>query len=372
MADTKRDLATLQDLLKDNHTRQISAQRLRDFLVSVFADIGYGSANAATAEELKDAVDKRHAESHNAASHTDITSSGTEIEDAVSKKHTQGADTTLGTQTQDLDMGTHKIIGVVDPVNAQDAATKNYVENPSGPVSEFIFLGRTPFTVQSHQGVCTDGTYYYTTGGSSADQCKIFKYDKNWNLIASRDTASDAPVAKEQINHIFYKDGKLYIGASNYNTTPKESWILVYNASDLSLDTSHSVLDYWCEGCCFHDNYWWVVYDDYKYVSKYNTSWEWQADYALSYDITGHYYSGIIWIDDYIYVNIHEGSTPAGCDCYHWTGSGFTEVARLSAPTLTCGQGLCLCPDEKTILWAERNYDGVNYDDRVVKTLLRR
>ena len=36
--------------------------------------------------------------------------------------------TSLGVQAQNLDMGTHKIIDVVDPTNPQDAATKNYVD----------------------------------------------------------------------------------------------------------------------------------------------------------------------------------------------------------------------------------------------------
>ncbi|MBA7510898.1 hypothetical protein ES705_02887 [subsurface metagenome] len=59
---------------------------------------------------------------------SDITSPGADIEDAVTKKHAQNTDTALGTQTQDLNMGTHKIIGVVDPVNPQEAATKAYAD----------------------------------------------------------------------------------------------------------------------------------------------------------------------------------------------------------------------------------------------------
>ena len=58
----------------------------------------------------------------------DITSPGTDIENAVTKKHSQNTDTALGTQTQDLDMGTHRIIGVVDPINPQEAATKAYAD----------------------------------------------------------------------------------------------------------------------------------------------------------------------------------------------------------------------------------------------------
>ena len=60
------------------------------------------------------------------ANHSDITSAGAAIEDAVTKKHTQNADTALGTQTENLNMGTHKVEGVVDPTLAQDVVTKAY------------------------------------------------------------------------------------------------------------------------------------------------------------------------------------------------------------------------------------------------------
>jgi len=77
-------------------------------------------------------ADLHHAQSHNAASHSDITSTGAQIDDAVSKKHTQNTDTSLGAQSQDLDMNTHKIVGVVDPTANQEAATKKYVDDSAG------------------------------------------------------------------------------------------------------------------------------------------------------------------------------------------------------------------------------------------------
>jgi len=59
----------------------------------------------------------------------DITSSGADIEDAVTLKHTQGSDTTVGVQTASIDMGGNAIVDVADPTQAQEVATKNYVDN---------------------------------------------------------------------------------------------------------------------------------------------------------------------------------------------------------------------------------------------------
>jgi len=63
-------------------------------------------------------------QSHNAASHSDISSSGINIDDAVDKKHAQNTDTALGAQAENLDMNTHKVVNVTDPSANQDAATK--------------------------------------------------------------------------------------------------------------------------------------------------------------------------------------------------------------------------------------------------------
>lgn len=70
----------------------------------------------------------RHAEAHNAASHSDIASSGAAIDAAVSASHsnasdhTQGTDTTLGTMTQDIDMdGSYQVVGLQAPAASGEA-----------------------------------------------------------------------------------------------------------------------------------------------------------------------------------------------------------------------------------------------------------
>jgi hypothetical protein len=52
-----------------------------------------------------------------------------DYDDAITKKHTQNTDTALGAQSENLDMNTHKIINVVDPIDDQDAITKLFASN---------------------------------------------------------------------------------------------------------------------------------------------------------------------------------------------------------------------------------------------------
>ena len=54
-----------------------------------------------------------------------------QIDAAVTNTHIQGTDTTLGAQAENLDMNTHKIVGVVDPTADQEGATKKYVDDNS-------------------------------------------------------------------------------------------------------------------------------------------------------------------------------------------------------------------------------------------------
>lgn len=99
---------------------------------------GGGDTTLHDHDGITENTNARHDASHNAASHSDLTSSGTVIEAAVSASHsnaadhTQGTDTALGAQTENLDMNTHKIVGVTDPTTNQEAATKKYVDDNAG------------------------------------------------------------------------------------------------------------------------------------------------------------------------------------------------------------------------------------------------
>jgi hypothetical protein len=236
----------------------------------------------------------------------------------------------------------------------------------------FDYKSITTDYVGAHQGVATDGTYFYTSGGVLSGEpanLELYKFDLDWNLITKRDTTSDNPTGKTQINHIYLKDGVLYIGANQVGN--EATWIMEYNASDLTPITYHELGNHGrSEGCAFHDG-WWVVYSYKRYTSKFDTSWVHQADYNLTFTITPvNGYQGIAWIGDYIYCTIHDYVSPQAIDVYRWNGSGFDEVARLDLPESHCTQGLCLDPDGQTMWFAARMSVVDAEHDRVVKTTI--
>jgi len=123
-----------------------------------------------------------------------------EAQDAVDKAHTQNTDTALGAQSEDLDMNTHKITGVVDPVSDQDAATKKYVGDNSinnivedttpqlgGELdSQAHSIGFTQQTATGNGTTTIDwklGNKFYFTFGAQNDTFTFTAPSKPCNLI---------------------------------------------------------------------------------------------------------------------------------------------------------------------------------------------
>lgn len=264
-------------------------------------------------------------------------------------------------------------------INGAAGAGTNYQQKIKAyydkrPIGSFTYVSTTGSDVYSCQGVATDGTYFYTTAGD--DNKHLYKFNSSWVLQNSHDCSADWPAGCTQVNNIFYKDGKLYLGACDYPDATPEGWIMIYNANDLSYDAVHSVGAIECEGCTYYDGYWWVIRGDQGQVKKYNTSWVHQTDYNLTHVSGGNSlycpgYQGIMWKDDFIYVTTHKGCTPTErCDAYYFDGTNFKLVKRMDPPTIYCSQGLHLDPDGETVWWAERDHGGVANDDRVVKTTI--
>lgn len=65
----------------------------------------------------------------------------------------------LGVQT-DLDAASQKIVNVLDPTNAQDAATKLYVDNKFGAVDAFIFKGNIDASTNPNYPAADAGHVY--------------------------------------------------------------------------------------------------------------------------------------------------------------------------------------------------------------------
>jgi len=206
---------------------------------------------------------------------------------------------------------------------------------------------------EAHQGVASDGTYLYTSNSTALMKWSL----DGTSLITSNTDANNDGTDCIQINNIYIKDGRIYAGAFAYGYV---SYIKVFEASDLSYIEEHAVgtgADYATEGTAFHDNYWWVIYNE-PIIRKYDSSWNYVAEYPLSYADGA--YQGIFWDNDELYVNNHDtsggSSNPPFIDHYHWTGTGFTAIERLLRPTPECSQGVTRDPVDSSILWwAERN-----------------
>ncbi len=221
---------------------------------------------------------------------------------------------------------------------------------------------------KAHQSVLFDGTYYYTVGkesDSDPESVWIYKWDTSWSLVDSHNGSGDPPTEKSQLNGLFLKDGKLYIGAGEYPAgggSKWDSWIVEYDPDNLSYITHHHVHhslsdDYgFTEGCSWHDGKWWVIFggegENGGLVSTFNSSWQHLNDYFLDYDPGAHYQS-VLWWNDYLFVNQHGGNDPEKCDCYRWNGSGFEQHQRIDPPS-SCHQCITWDPDGEHTWWAKR------------------
>jgi len=217
------------------------------------------------------------------------------------------------------------------------------------------------------QSVACNGTHFWTTSGGSgppADNSYLTAYDSDWAQLVGRDCDGDGPAAMMQINGVQEKDGVLYVTANNWTdgTEAPRGWVYEYDPDTLAYSTYHTLDNssglphaHFAEGLDWYNGYWWVVWHDWPSITKYDSSWNWVADYELTYPGNGHYYQGIIWYEDYVYVNTHYSGDPDTLDCYFWNGTGFVENRRMSHVTETATQGMALNrTDMSTVYWAER------------------
>ena len=217
------------------------------------------------------------------------------------------------------------------------------------------------------QSVAVNGTHFWTTSGGQpppADNYYLSGYDSSWNQLVGRDCDGDGPAAMMQINGIQEKDGVLYVTANNWTDGSEDprGWVYEYDPDTLAYSTYHTLdnssslpHEHFAEGLDWNNGYWWVVWHDWPYITKYDSSWDWVADYELTYPGNGHYYQGIMWYGEYVYVNIHSSGDPTMLDCFFWNGTGFEENRRMAQVTGSATQGMALNKtDMTTVYWVNR------------------
>lgn len=107
---------------------------------------------------------------------------------------------------------------------------------PWGPPYTLEAIADSPALTDAHQGICSDGEYYYTSGSSG----RIRKYDSAWNLVA---TADGTKPTKPGDCDVY--DGVLYVTA--------DGWLHKFAASDLSPIGSWQGSHGTGAGCCVRD-----------------------------------------------------------------------------------------------------------------------
>lgn len=166
----------------------------------------------------------------------------------------------------------------------------------------------------SHQGVTTDGTYYYTFDGNI-----IRKWDMNWNHIAANWAASadlGLAVAGGHIGDGCNYDGKLYAAAEIYTGCGEggfsDQCIAVWNTSDLSFVAKHDISaqavevsscavdgaggKLYVSSYCATDSVFIYSLADFSYVGALNI-----GNHSYTQGIT--YKDGYLWISKFIALN---------------------------------------------------------------------
>lgn len=264
--------------------------------------------------------------------------------------------------------------------------------------SGYSNVTRSSTDLAAHQGVCyipagvidasprllTSGAEY---GGSASENwINFFTYSDLATLAGvtldfQHDTNPDNSGLHQQVNGMFYResDGLLYVSANGFPGN-SNSWIYVYDPTDMAsgLVTSYPITSETSEDVIFADGYAWISYNNTHYIEQRD-----QTTFALvkTHNLPGENPPGSFWwqgltrIGSLWYINLHEtepfsphppGNRSQMVNVYHFDGTDFIEVARLTPATDWTGQGIHWVPEEKLLLWAERDYSDLENDDRVV------
>ena len=229
----------------------------------------------------------------------------------------------------------------------------------------------------AHQGVAADGTYLYTTTQGHGDD-GLYKLEKDGTVVDHRPNPFMDGTRMMQVTDLYYHpdDGLLYGGANNFNNPvgdSQESWVKVWDPTDLSYVTEHDVPNNGlAEGVMFAHGSWWVIYADADFITELDTGWNVVANHPFAYRADqpdGNSYNGLWWEGDYLYTTRHNGKTPEGIEVHRWDGSTLTAEARLEKPHPDVTQGMHKEPGSDIMWFCARGGGGLGTrNDNVVKT----
>jgi hypothetical protein len=163
-----------------------------------------------------------------------------------------------------------------------------------GDPESFEIIETSSTDLNSHQGVCWDGTYYYTF-----DTNAIRKWNSSWILVdENTDLIGDAGLSSP-VNHCAagdYHGGKLYLPIQEWPEYDEyNQYIAVFDASDLSFiekfDISAQIID--ASSLCYCDK------DGLLYVTHYATTSDVKAGYLYKYDPSDGSYKGTLEMNDF-------------------------------------------------------------------------
>lgn len=213
-------------------------------------------------------------------------------------------------------------------------------------------------TTANGQGVAFDGTHYYTNDGSRAfSGSRLRKFTRSggtYSQVASVDLLGALPSEIQQANSLDYYNGSLWVGATNFDVTPKKSWVIDVEPADLSVRAIYALEEAaWGEGGAWKDvgagDEFWAVWHDTKTVSRYKLidgAMAKQAEYGLPLipdaEGSGALNQGAQWLGNQIWTQLHNQHSETGTYIHEWTGNGFIGtgfIPALGSPD-EAGQGL--------------------------------
>lgn len=274
----------------------------------------------------------------------------TNVQEAIDENNSQLAQKAKQTDIGNiLDLNTADKTSVVNAIN--EIASNSNSESNTTP-SIIYFDAHNNY--RAWQGVAADSQYIYVLTDRSENfglQNVISVYDKNGNFVKEKLHAYTGV----DLNGYFMSFGncaiineKLYATVYNINSGASQlvSRILEYSLPDLILLNEADIGGNVAESITLKDGAYYVCYNDIQQIKKFDLNYNFLSAYTIpiSANADGGY-NGMIWVDNYAYLNMHGpnyvGQDNTGSlDKFLFDGTSFTYIESYSPPTYGCGQGI--------------------------------